>query len=226
MQQPRDNESSAKSITNFQKSRYLQAALAVLSRNGLAADIVFGRHYLSHDDTEVKSEAARIVQRFGNNDDVPALLKLARTSTDDGLKEIAVKACLSLSNNRREVVEELLTKGDEAAISVTVAELVEHADKQTIGLVLEPYLDSPKEEIRKRVMAFYALRYEGGELTELLRKYTEKPSYYYDVVCCFDRFSYAPPLLRPVYFKFLADDFNGLLKEPPNLANNIDVLTD
>jgi hypothetical protein len=96
-------------------------------------------------------------------------------------------------------------------VSVTLAELIASGEKETIGTFLRPYLNNDNEKIRTRVMAFYVYRYDEEELKELLGQYTSEQSYYYDVVCCFDRILYAPPRLASFYRESIKDSFFGLL---------------
>jgi hypothetical protein len=203
-------ESSAQSSVSWHKAGYLKAALAGLTRNGSPDDLKFGREFLSHSDDDVRIEAVRVIRQFGNSEDIPELIKVAKSSSGL-LQELAAKAALSLSGNHRDLAEELLATGDEVLISLTVTELIAHGDKEELGNFLRQYLYSGNEKVRTRVMVFFVFRYDKQELESLLAQYTSEIIYYYDVVCCFDRFLYAPPHLVTSYRKFVESGFFDLL---------------
>jgi class 3 adenylate cyclase/HEAT repeat protein len=203
-------ESSAQSSVSWHKAGYLKAALAGLARNGSPDDLKFGREFLSHSDDDVRIEAVRVVRQFGNAEDIPELMKIAKSSSGL-LQELAARTTLSVSSNQSGIAEELLATGDEVLVSITVAELIAHGDKEKISDFLSQHLYDDNEKVRTRVMAFFIFRYDNQELESLLAQYTSKAIYYYDVVCCFDRFLYAPPRLTSSYRKFVESSFFGLL---------------
>jgi hypothetical protein len=60
------------------KSKYIAAALAGIAEHGEAHDVQFGRHYLRRDDYDVLVEAVEVIKKFGDDDDVHALVELAK----------------------------------------------------------------------------------------------------------------------------------------------------
>jgi hypothetical protein len=111
------------------------------------------------------------------------------------------------------VAKELLATGDEILISLTVAELIALENKDATAEFLTPYLYDESDKIRTRVIAFFGLRFGKEELEAILNEYISKEIYYYDVVCCFDRFLYSPPHLAAAYLSVLRENFFGFLEE-------------
>jgi class 3 adenylate cyclase/HEAT repeat protein len=212
-------ESMAQSEVERRKAYYIAAALAGLASNGSSEDIEFGRRFLPHTDNDVKIEAIKIIQRFGNADDAPSLIEIAKSS-EGFLQELAAQTALSVSNYQHEVAGEFLATGNEILLSVTVAEMITHGDKETVGDFFREYLNNDNEKVRTRVMAFYVFRYDSQELEEILAQYINKANYYYDVVCCFDRILYAPPRLGLFYRRSIENSFFGLLiRDDESLEN-------
>jgi hypothetical protein len=203
-------ETIARSDVEGRKIYYIGAALVGLARNGSPEDVEFGRRFLFHNNNDVRIEAVSVIRRCGNADDVSALIKVAKSS-DGLLQELACQAALELSRDQREVATEFLATGDEILVSVTVAELIAHKEKEATGDLLTRYLYDEKDKVRTRVMAFFVFRYDDQELEDLLARYTSEAVYYYDVVCCFDRVLYAPPHIRSFYRETIEDSFYGLL---------------
>lgn len=203
-------ESMAQNDVEGRKIYYIASALAGLAQNGSSGDIEFGRQYLFHSDTDVRIEAVKIIQRFGNAEDVPGLVRLAKSS-DGLLQELSARAAIVISGEQLEVATEFLATGDEVLVSITVVELIARGEKDAIGNFLLSYLSSDNEKIRTRVMAFYVFRYDEEQLKDLLAQYTSGVTYYYDVACCFDRMLYAPARLKSVYRELIESSFLGLV---------------
>ena len=203
-------ESMARNDVEGRKIYYIASALAGLAQNGSSGDIEFGRKYLFHSDTDVRIEAVKIIERFGNADDAPGLVRLAKSS-DGLLQELSARAALAVSGQQLEVATEFLVTGDEVLVSITVVELIARGEKEAVGNFLRSYLSSDNEKIRTRVMAFYVFRYDDEQLKDLLAQYTSGTTYYYDVACCFDRMLYSPARLKSVYRRLIESSFLGLV---------------
>lgn len=203
-------EELAQSSVEGRKTEYLTAALAGIARNGRQDDVQFGRNYLFHSDTDLRIEAVKIVNRFGTADDVDNLIKVA--TTDDGLlQELAAMGALRLAPDHLTVAAAFLQTANEILVSMTIAELIKHNNTEMNSEFLTPYLNDQRDAIRNRVMLFFTTVLEKEELQELLTRYTVGETYYYDVVCCFDRKLYAPPRLANSYIGRLRELFFGLL---------------
>lgn len=211
-QKKREPEESAKSSVEWYKKYFQTAALEGLLENGSPADIEFGRQFLFHADEDVRIGALKILRKWGSENDIPNLIKIAQ-STDGLVQELAAQAALAISGNSLEVARELLKIGDEVVISITLSELILSSDKKVASDFLKKYLYSDDENIRTRAMTFFALKLDSKELTDLLNEYMSEAVYYYDVVCCFDRILYSPATIRSYYNQIIKSIFFGLLDD-------------
>ena len=209
----REPEESAKDSVEGHKKYYLTAALAGLLKNGSAVDVEFGRRFLSHTEKDVRIEALKIIRKWGDESDVPELIKIVQNS-DEFVQELAAETALTVTENRQEVTRQLLESRHEVIISIIISDLIlRDGDRQKAGEFLKNYLYSDNENIRTRAMVYFALKYDAEKLTALLKEYTSETVYYYDVVCCFDRILYAPANLRSYYNKTFKSIFFGLLDD-------------
>jgi hypothetical protein len=208
----RKPEELAESSVDTRRTEYLTAALAGIARNGREDDVQFGREYLFTSDIDLRIEAVRVVNQFGNADDVDNLTKVA-TTTDGLLQELAAKGALKLASDPLTVAVGFLQTGDEILVSLSVAEIIKHDDIEASSEFLKPYLYDQRDAIRKRVMLFFTTVLGGDALQDLLTSYTQGETYYYDVVCCFDRHLYSPPRFATAYVNQLKELFFGLLEE-------------
>jgi HEAT repeat protein len=204
-------EDAARSVES-EKEKYIKAALTGLLKNGSPADIEFGRRFLFHKNSDVSIEAVKIIQKWGNDDDISDLIKIAKSS-DALLQELATQVALSVSNADLRVVEELLSTEDVIIVSITVGELISQADKEKIRNFLKNkrYLYHENAEVRMRILAFYIFQNESENLYALLKDYTSAETYYYDIVCYLDRILYAPVKLQLAYRQSLRDKFFDFL---------------
>jgi hypothetical protein len=198
-------ESSAQWQVDYQKTEYVTAALAGLARNGEQSDVEFGRRYIYHDEYDLRLEAVRIVSRFGTEADAADLVRIAK-GTEGELKEIAARAALRVSEFTSDLVKDLIETGEDAITSVVVIELTGHEDKARMAALLEPYLYAENQIVRTSVMAFFSATLTREELEQLLDRYLSAATYYYDVVCCFDRALYSPPNLLAAFSRKMLQD--------------------
>jgi hypothetical protein len=75
-----------------------------------------------------------------------------------------------------------------------------------MAALLEPYLYAENQIVRTSVMAFFSATLTREELEQLLDRYLSAATYYYDVVCCFDRALYSPPNLLAAFSRKMLQD--------------------
>jgi hypothetical protein len=203
-------EASAKREAKSTKNRYIAAALSGIVANGSVADVEFGRKYLSSDNYDVRLEAVRIIERFGDENDVPALIDTAKT-TEGILQETTTRAALNRTSDVRENARALMLTTKDVVIGITIGYLLNQRNLPRTALFLEPFLLEKSDVVRKKTVAFFVTKLSEEELTQLLLKYTGQATYYYDVVCWLDRVLYAPQPLKEVYRRKLEDE---IIQEP------------
>lgn len=162
---------------------------------------------------ELRLEVVKLVRRFGDANDVDLLLPIAKSKS--GLaQEYAANAALELADDKTVVANELINSRDELLISIAVVYLTRsQANAETVKFLL-PFLRNAEEKIRTRVIAYFVHNCSSEELTKILTEYLSTTgTYYYDVVCAFDRSIYAPPQIAVAYRESLDEKFFGLLHD-------------
>lgn len=173
-------------MVDSRKRDYLIAALAALVRNGRPDDIKFARRFAGTADDELRLEVVQLFRRFGDVTDVGFLLPIAKSGS--GLaQEIAANSVLELAEQKYTVADELINTHDELLISIATAYLTRsQVSSETIEFLL-PFLGNGDEKIRMRIIAYFIHNCSADELTKILTGYLSTATYYYDVVCSFDR---------------------------------------
>ncbi len=195
-------------LDDFIRSGFAAGALAGIATGGQSADADLARGYLPQGRKDVRYEdqalqAIRVLQRFGSSADVQQLLKLA-TVTFGELKSASAAAALRLTKDVFDTSRHLLESDDSRLVGLAVEALWEKSPERVVEL-LYPYLHSEKEASRTRVVAYFAHRHSGKELQDLLQRYLNEETYYYNVVCWFDRALHAPRPLKDAFLKQLRD---------------------
>jgi len=198
-------EESANQEAERVKSKYIAAALAGIAQHGEAHDVQFGRHYLSRDDYSVRVEAVEVIKKFGDEDDIQALIDLAKTK-EGVLQESAARVALDLSSDFKETARSLLSGANEDLARVVVSYLTNEQDEAATAKFLEPLLLEKNDVVRRKVMAFFIKKFKEGELESLLGRYTDQQTYYYDVVCWLDKVLYAPAKLKETFVRQLEEE--------------------
>jgi hypothetical protein len=197
-------EDSAKSETEGVKNKYIAAALAGIAQNGEADDVTFGRRYLRRDDYDVLVEAVKVIERFGDEDDIQDLIDVAKKK-EGILQESAARAALKLSPDVKETARALLLVAKEDLAGVIAGYLVNKQDVAGVSEFAEPLLREESDIVRRKVMALLAKKLTTEELEGMLGQYTSQ-LYYYDVVCWLDKILYAPEPLKEAFVRQLEEE--------------------
>ena len=214
----RTAEEDAQNMAESRKDDYLTAALAGLVRNGRADDVKFARRLATTSNDDLRLEVVKLLRRFGAATDVGLLLPIAKTGS--GLvQEYAANAVLELAEDKYAVATELMDTHEELLIAITIVYLIRSlANEETIKF-LSPFLRDTDEKIRARVIAYFVHYCGADELVKILTEYMSGATYYYDVVCAFDRAIYAPPQIAAAYRESLDKRFFGLLNHDEQFRN-------
>lgn len=196
-----DEGVSKSNLPDFFTTQLTSAALAGLALHGESADVEIGRRYLTEAKYDVKVEAVRIIEAFGDASDSQTLVDIAKDSYEE-LKEIAAKAALKLSPGVGGASVALLETEDPILVGLTVKSIWDEEFLDVAG-VLEPLLTSKNDSTRIKVLAYFVKKYSEEELNSLLSVYLEGSKYYYNVVCWLDRVLYAPPPLKEMFVREL-----------------------
>jgi HEAT repeat protein len=189
---------------DFIRSLFVEAALAGLAVNGDASDIRFGRQYLATDSPDTKLAAVRIICRFGTEEDVPALLNVAKDSWGEARDEAGACA-LHLSSNRFEVARELIQSRSSELVHTGYTWLYDQNSREVADF-FEALLDSGDGEERLRSVYYLSRTRKSEDLEKALEANLQKEKYFYNVVAWLDRLLYSPEPLRSFFIRKLAEE--------------------
>jgi hypothetical protein len=193
-----------KELEPFVRVRYMAAGLKVLANRGNKSDARLARDLVTRQEPELQIAAARILAKWGDPTDGEILLRVAEKSVGD-LENISAQGALELD---RGSVDTLLASTDRELIGVFLRWLLDH-DAPDLVRKLEPLLTNSDVGLREKALAVLVRKSTEDELETLLKTYTDKPTYYYNVVCWLDRILYAPPPLREFFEAQLISKLGG-----------------
>lgn len=172
---------------------YAAEALGTFARDPSPEDIVLARRHLS--DFLARLSAVAIIASKGGLTEVPDLIEIAQSGYGDE-RRLALKGLERLATGRFDAVKELLAS-ETHQLRRTGLQLIRSLGDHDAVRLLEDLLSDKDENIRVGAVAQLHERLDGGNLVDILGRYTERDSYYYNVVFWLDRLIYAPaPVLR------------------------------
>jgi len=193
-------------LLGFLRSRFMGAALDGIALHGEPADVRLARDIATESKLawRVIGPLARVLARFGSAADVAPLIPLAGKATGDDEREIALTA-FRLSDNPMELAQKLIHSARGHMLEQAIEALTNQPWADLKPLVTTLISDSSPQ--KRLVGVRLALCSNDAESERLLREYTSRESYYYNVVAWLDRLLYAPPLLREAFRRQLISTF-------------------
>lgn len=189
-------------VSDFIRSKYIQAALNVLAKHGVPEDVEFARKHLKLKVASVQQGGAiRLIGRFGDVSDVASLIEVAKASYGAERAE-AIKAALALAPGLEGVAVTLLSEADTDFVPPALRALRDASSAQVLPVV-EPLLSNEREDVRVLATAFLVGVMTVKELEAVLIRYRRAGFYYYNVGCWLDRVLYAPAPFREAFTKQL-----------------------
>jgi len=176
---------------------FLSEVLSVLAEHGVPADAEFVRRHLASGDRNIQREAIRSIRRVGDGRDIPALLGIVESDRPE-MRYMAAESALHLSAGSREVTSALLESDAPEVLGLVAKFLIEHPTDHT-GDLVTPLLSNSDRGRRLAAIRVVTETYTREQIENLLREYIQAATYYYNVVCWFDRILYSPSPLREGY---------------------------
>jgi hypothetical protein len=178
---------------SFLTERFTAGALGALALEPTTEDVVVARRFLNNG--PFRSAALRIVASKGTAMDVETLIDIAR-STYGGDRKLALDGVLRLSGDRLETARSLVALEGRDMQLATLSLLRDQPDEDTLPF-LEEFLSHEDGDLRVAAVGQLWKRVDRRRLEDMLRKYTDQGSYFYNVVTWLDRLIYAPaPILN------------------------------
>lgn len=143
----------------------------------------------------------RIVSKFGNAEDVPALLQVSREYWGEARDE-AGAAALHLSSNPLEVATELTESNSSRLLHVGYEWLYKQSSPE-VDKFFEASMESEREMSRVRAVYYFSKNRTWADLEKMLEAQLNREAYYYNVVTWLDRLLYSPAPLREFFTRDL-----------------------
>jgi len=170
------------------------AALKVILKYGNSKDVPIVKTLLNSDSYEIKKLCVKIIETYGSQRDSLILLDFALTASIND--DTAIMGSLLLDKNGKyKIIEKIFDSQKYALMKKAIAFSLKF--KRPIPpKIVSSLLFCDDDEVRVYAVALINKIQTIKENQELLKKYTTKESYYYNVVCWLDRILYAPSPLR------------------------------
>jgi HEAT repeat protein len=179
------------------RNLYTAAALTILGEAGNPQDAEIVRAHLHEEDHSVQLQAVRAIGRVGDATDAAVLLAIVKEAKWE-IRRAAAESALRLAADPKPVLAALFESSSKDVLHVATEFLIEHSTGRAAEFA-EPLLAN--DDTRKRNAAIRVIleTYDEDRAEALLEDYLRRDSYYYNVVCWFDRYLYSPAALRALY---------------------------
>lgn len=208
-----------KGLNVFVRSKFTEAGLSGLALHCDSGDVEFGRKHLRDRSSTVQLAAAKILAKFGNSADVPELLAVSKEARGE-LKEVTLAAAIRLSEDPAGFAFELADSGDREQKREALRWLVSQ-DSDKVREYFRGLLGDDSESVRELAVWYLASRLTRDEMEELLREYSGRESYYYNVVAWLDRLLYAPRQLREMFVESLGRESHSAIRTAAELTDRL-----
>jgi hypothetical protein len=199
--QMKRNLAEIEELDEFIKKHFILSALRILTLRGTSESLKYARKYADSNDKEIQDLVVQIISKYGNDEDVPALIKIAFNNYSSTKIE-AVRWALKFSGFDKTVIKQFLESGEKEIVKTCLAydltaklySLTEDAKK---------LLMDKTDDIRLYALSYLANILASKKLDALLKTYLAGPTYYYNVVCWLDKILFAPFKIKKTYKKEL-----------------------
>jgi hypothetical protein len=189
---------SADSVT-WTKAKHLTAALYGLLAHGEPPDVALARDVLNEETFAqyVRDPAIGLIRRFGDESDIPLLMKVVEEAYGE-TSRVAAQAAIAFAKAAPELVQKLVRSKQAVVRAVALDELKEvpwSGVESLVTALLKSETDTD------RLVGIYLLwsKKSPSDVAEVLKTYLSSSSYHYNVVTWLDRLLNAPELVRKTY---------------------------
>lgn len=180
-------------VQEFILKRFRIAALAGLAENGTTRHLPLARRFLNSDERDLVRSSIELIERVGDDGDVPILLSIATNAWGD-IQKRAADAALTLATEPVETALELLESTNPDVVRTALDALSDVPMEDALQPVWD-LLRNDHLSIRDAATDYFIKRLQSDQLRYFPTAYS-KGQYYYSVVARVDRELYAPGWLR------------------------------
>jgi hypothetical protein len=194
--------------TIYGENVFTKSTLKILIEYGKKEDIRFAKQFMTSEEPTIKALATKLFVNLASKDDISMLVDIAINNAGDISNKASQKA-LSLCDDSS-VLETFLKSDNRELIKLCLKEKLnkgQFLEKEKV----EKLILNTNEDIRVITVAYLmkALGHRRVKLEQILDKYLENQTYYYNVICWLDRILYAPRKFNELYRKQLSAKLDG-----------------
>lgn len=194
-------ESGFEKFNRFTTSRFEEAALLGIAKNGMPDAGLIAKPYLASESSGLREAALEVVRQYGESDDTSDLLKIAREDYGETRKK-AASAALKLSSKPLETVRELLLSDNADLVKVALSWMLSQ-DSYDLTDVFTTSIHDEDATFRIHALLGIFRKLQRSDLETTLESYIGSGTYFYDVVTWLDRLLYAPQPLKDAFVRKL-----------------------
>jgi hypothetical protein len=184
-----------KDLHGFITRTFAAAALTALATEPTPGEVAIARRFLN--DNLARPAALRIIASKGTAKDADDLIDIARSSFGAD-RRLALEGVQRLTTDKLGAARTLLASEGSDMHRAALSLVVGLGDHDALPF-LEQLLSHEDADLRVAAVGQIRKRVDNERLAELLRRYTELGTYYYNVVVWLDRLLYAPAPISKYY---------------------------
>jgi HEAT repeat protein len=176
-------------VSKFYRDTFISIALRGISRIAESNDIKYARKYIGKTELGRGDDAAiEIISKFGSEEDLNALLEIARNNFL--VQEKALIVAMQFAKNKNSIIREFLADKN-AGPRHNAVKLIVKLDDDFKKEFYKELLSFDDDYVRSVAATELAHLITRDDLENFLNEYIEQDSYYYNVVYIFDKILYS-----------------------------------
>lgn len=188
------------------RNKLTESALKIMLAHGKNEDIKFAKEFMTSEEINLKLIAVELFVRLAGKEHLSTLIDIALEKTGEIKTEAAEKA-LKIDKEGR-AWDKFVNSKDVTLVKLSLKKKIN--EKELVeGRIIDELLHHWNDEIREIVIAYFmeAFGRRRKKLEQVLERYLESKTYYYNVACWLDRVLYAPKSFKMMFRKELAAKF-------------------
>lgn len=175
----------------FIRDKFTASAIKGIAKLGNKSDIDIAREYIGKLKYGMADDSCiSIIERYGDTTDIERLIDVAK-KTYGSIRERAASVAIKLSSNPEKTIRELV-KSQDKIISEIAANQMPSLGREDRVVLAKELLYSENDNMRLLAARIISKHLGRNDVEQILNDYTERPTYYYNVVHSLDRYLYAP----------------------------------
>lgn len=193
-------------LHSFIQDKFIASAIEVINNYDEPDFIDVIRPFVESTNRNVLKGTIEYLGKYGNQRDLPAIIKIAENSYDD-IQLVSTQVALSISQEKFELSAQFAASGQPLLVKQSVKSMLSNRDDIDFSQI-KNFLFHQSDLTREAAIYVASEILTQDELGELLDEYIDNRQYFYNVVTWFDRFLYSPDYLSTYYMLKLKNELN------------------